>query len=270
MHRVEPKPYLVGESALDDIEIQRFLKEAYGPIGQQWFVNNCMEEVDELVASDSEILAEVMGRLCYRSFAAGLNKNVTKIREGNDEYIGNLLKQKHGSVLEHGSTNWIIHNVSRVFTHELVRHRAGVAVSQESMRYVRLDDFGLWLPEDPAITEEIRLMCEKKFIEDEKFCTALGHALRIDAAGNDFAYKKKWTSFIRRFAPHGLATTIGFTINFRAMRHVIEMRTSEGAEVEIRLVFDMIARICKEKYPAIMQDMEPNEKGEWLPKNSKV
>ncbi len=270
MHRVEPKPYLIGESSLDDIEIQKFLRDAYGEKGKRWFVDNCMEDVDTLVASDSEILTEIMGRLCYRSFAPGLNKNVTKIRDGNDEYIANILKQKHGSVLEHGSTNWIIHNVSRVFTHELVRHRAGVAVSQESMRYVRLDDFGLWLPEDPAITEEIRLMCERKFCEDEKFCTLLGQKLGIEDPGRDFAFKKKWTSFIRRFAPHGLSTTIGITINFRAMRHVLEMRTAEGAEVEIRLVFDMIARICKERWPSMVGDMEPNEKGEWIPKNSKV
>ena len=41
----------------------------------------------------------------------------------------------------------MLHNVSRVATHELVRHRAGVAVSQESLRFVRLDDLPFWFPE---------------------------------------------------------------------------------------------------------------------------
>ena len=40
-------------------------------------------------------------------------------------------------------------NVSRVFTHELVRHRAGSAFSQESLRYVRLTDIGFRVP--PAL-----------------------------------------------------------------------------------------------------------------------
>lgn len=51
-----------------------------------------------------------------------------------------------GSVIEHHVTNWIFADVSRVFTHELVRHRVGTAFSQESLRYVRLNDLGLWLP----------------------------------------------------------------------------------------------------------------------------
>jgi thymidylate synthase (FAD) len=195
---------------------------------------------------------------------------VKKIRKGNEEYIGNILNQKHGSVIEHGSTNWIIRDVSRVFTHELVRHRAGVAVSQESLRYVRMDDFGLWMPNDPVLTPEIVAMCERKFEEDEYFCRALAANLGLDDPGCSFEYKKRWTSFIRRFAPQGMATTIGITINFRALRHVLEMRTSEAAEVEIRVVFDAIAREAVNRWPALMQDFAPNEKGEWVPKNSKV
>jgi hypothetical protein len=36
---------------------------------------------------------------------------------------------------------------SRVFSHEIVRHRPGTAVSQESRRYVRLDELPFWFPE---------------------------------------------------------------------------------------------------------------------------
>ena len=71
---------------------------------------------------------------------AGLNKNVSKVRTDHDEYLRNILKQRHGSVLEHVTYSFVFHNVIRVLTHELVRHRPGVAISQESMRFVRLDD----------------------------------------------------------------------------------------------------------------------------------
>ena len=89
---------------------------------------------------------EFGGRLCYRSWEPGLNPNVTKVRTDQDEYLRNILKQKHGSVLEHISYSFVFHNVSRVLTHELVRHRAGTAISQESMRFVRLDDHAVLVP----------------------------------------------------------------------------------------------------------------------------
>jgi len=269
MHRVQPEVYLVGESMIDENEIERFLKEAYGEIGDDWYQKNVAERPAEV--SHSEVLTELMGRLCYRSFGVGdHNKNISKIREGNKGYIENIIKSRHGSVIEHGSTNWIIRDVSRVFTHELVRHRTGLSPSQESLRYVRMDDFGLWLPEDPALTPEIEAACEEQFRADERFCVWLAGKLGLDDPSRNFEYKKKWTSFIRRFAPQGMATTIGITINFRAMRHVLEIRTAEGAEVEIRHVFDKIAWIASEKWPALLQDFGKNDKGEWVPKYSKI
>jgi thymidylate synthase (FAD) len=268
MHRVSPEVYLIGESALNDREINRYLKEAYGEIGADWYQKN-LGTLER--PSDSELITELMGRLCYRSFGVGEhNKNITKIREGNRDYIGNIMKSRHGSVTEHGSTNWIIRDVSRVFTHELVRHRTGLSPSQESLRYVRMDDFGLWLPEDSELTPELVRKCELKFESDERFCKELSAALGLDDPGKNFEYKKKWTSFIRRFAPQGMATTIGITINFRSMRHVLELRTAEGAEVEIRYVFDKIARVAVEKWPALLQDFGRNDKGEWVPKYSKI
>ena len=43
--------------------------------------------------------------------------------------------------------SFVLHNVSRVVTHELVRHRPGTAVSQESLRFVRLTDIPFWFPD---------------------------------------------------------------------------------------------------------------------------
>ena len=59
-----------------------------------------------------------------------------------------------------------------------------------------------------------------------------------------FHVKKEVTSALRRLAPIGLSTDIIWTANARTLRHVIEMRTAEGAEEELRLVFDKVARSC--------------------------
>src|SRR5881394_649524 len=79
--------------------------------------------------SDGERLAEFAGRLCYMS-QANPAKRPTR------EYLENIKKQGHGSVLEHANYSILLEGVSRSLTHELVRHRAGFAYSQLSQRYV--------------------------------------------------------------------------------------------------------------------------------------
>ena len=77
-----------------------------------------------------ERLIEVSGRVCYMSFGS------KRRRRTNKDYIGHILEVGHGSVLEHAAWNFIITGVSRSFTHELIRHRAGFGYSQLSQRYV--------------------------------------------------------------------------------------------------------------------------------------
>jgi len=88
---------------------------------------------------------------------------------------------------------------------------------------------------------------------------------------NNFSLKKSLTSMFRRLLPIGVATTIMVTGSLRAWRHIIEMRTAEGAEEEIRLVLDQIARICQREFPHVFQDMSYREDtGEWVFEYSKV
>ena len=64
-----------------------------------------------------------------------------------------------------------------------------------------------------------------------------------------FHVKKEVTSALRRLAPIGLSTDILWTANLRTLRHVIEMRTAEGAEEEMRSVFDEIAQLMLREAP---------------------
>jgi len=250
--------FLVGETRINEPEIRKYLAHVGAP---EWDTN---------APTAGEYLMEFMGRLCYRAWKPGMNANVTKVREGNDKYLANIIGVKHGSVLEHCVTNWVFADVSRVFTHELVRHRAGTAFSQESLRFVRLTDLGLWLPPEIEAQSWLKELFEETFKNLEELQVAMAEKLRLDDPGFQFKEKKVLTSLMRRLAPLGLATTIGASFNFRALRHVIEMRTAESAEVEIRLVFDMVAEIAKKKWPNVFADFDRNEKGEWIPKSSKV
>lgn len=259
MRRVQPKVFLVAQTTVNSDGMQKYLEH----IGAADWKSDA--------PSDAEVLMEFMGRLCYRSWRPGMNANVTKVREGNEGYLQNIVKVKHGSVLEHPVVSFVFADVSRVFTHELVRHRAGAAYSQESLRFVRLTDLGLWLPE--AETErfpELAEIFEKTFTNLEQLQGTLARIFGLDDDGKQFKEKKVLTSLMRRVAPEGLATTIGASFNFRALRHIIEMRTAESAEAEIRVAFDQVALICKTNWPNVFMDFSKNEKGEWLTENRKV
>lgn len=250
MRFVQPEVYLVAETKLIQPGDSQGIPNANSylqNIGASDWHTNCV--------SDAECLVEFMGRLCYNSFAPGLNPNVTKVREGNKEYIANIIAQEHGSVLEHANVTFVFHNVSRVFTHELVRHRTGVAISQESLRYVRLSDLKVWLPNLVLSNWKVEAMMKRTWDFSEsayKYCV---QKLNLDDE-KSFDLKKKWTSALRRLAPIGLATTIGWTVNLRSLRHVLERRTDRHAEEEIRLVFAEVGRIVKERYPAVFADYQ--------------
>lgn len=259
MHAVEPKAFLVGETATRP-GMLAYLEHVGAP---EW------ESVNP--GSEGEALIEAMGRLCYRSWRAGMNANVTRTREGNDVYLEHIIKVGHGSVLEHASSNWIFADVSRVFTHELVRHRVGTAFSQESLRYVRLEELGLWIPPEVTQYPDALKLFQKVFMDLEAVQVQLAEIFDLDAKPMD--EKKKLTSAMRRLAPIGLATSIGFTMNARTLRHLLIMRTSRFAEVEIRNVFNQVGEIARVHWPHIVADFKVEEVdglGEWTTENIKV
>ena len=247
MRVVEPKVFLIGESVAvygEEHGVTAYLNE----IGVPSWTTNCPTHAEGLI--------ETFGRGCYRSFQPGLNPNVTKVREGNKEYIDNIIKQHHGSVFEHSTANFVFLHVSRIFTHELVRHRVGTAISQESLRFVRLDTLDFWIPPEISDNPAALAIFERALREDEANQQELARVLDLNSPNMPFETKKKLTSAMRRIAPEGLATMIGWTANFRTIRHVIEQRTDPSAEREIRLVFCKVADIVTKRYPNAFGDYQ--------------
>jgi thymidylate synthase (FAD) len=259
MRETEPSVHLIARPSIDVEGMRGYLAEVGG---ERWLERRLAES-----SGPAELLVEFSGRLCYRSWEPGLNPNVTRIRERQDEYFGNLLRSLHGSVLEHASFSFAFHNVSRVFTHELVRHRAGSAFSQESLRYVRLKDIGFRVP---PVLEPLRDQVIELVEQLEEFQVTAAERLGLDDEGVPFAVKKEATSALRRLAPIGLSTDIAWTANVRTLRHVIEMRTAPGAEEELRSVFDDVARIACREAPGLFQDFTRGDDGTWTPEHRKV
>ncbi|HWX44197.1 MAG TPA: FAD-dependent thymidylate synthase [Solirubrobacteraceae bacterium] len=276
MHETTPSVFLIARPSIDVEGMVAYLRDVGG---ESWLERRLGEggdprggepnagETDRQEINAGELLVEFGGRACYRSWEPGLNPNVSKIRTDRREYFANILRSGHGSVLEHASYSFAIRNCSRVFTHELVRHRAGSAFSQESLRYVRLTDIGFRVP--PAL-EPVREQVLAIVEQLEEFQVSAASTLGIDGEGVPFHVKKEITSALRRLAPIGLSTDIMWSANLRTLRHVIEMRTAEGAEEELRLVFDKVARIMLAEAPNIFQDFVRHDDGSWVPEHRKV
>ena len=240
---VEPKVFLIGESTVNKEGLSAFLNHLGAP---EWTSN---------APTDIELLTEVYGRACYKSFGTELNPNLTRVRDSNEAYISNVIEKGDGSVLEHGVVNFFFCDVSRVFTHELVRHRVGTAMSQESLRFVRLTDLDWYAPVCIQENENAMSIFIKTMEGLSNLQKDLTEIYELDDT-NQFDIKKEITSAMRRIAPIGLATNIGWSCNMRTLRHVIEMRTKPWAEEEIRVVFAKVAEIAMGRWPNLFADYE--------------
>jgi thymidylate synthase (FAD) len=254
-----PTVFVISRPSIDWPAVERYLA-AVG--GESW-----VERSRTVNGPDSETLVEFAGRICYRSWEPGLNPNVRTIRTDRGKYLANIMSSRHGSVLEHAQFSFVFHDVSRVFTHELVRHRAGVAISQESLRYVRLTDLGFRIPDVLADSRDAIVQLVESV---EEFQRSAAAKYDLDSSGLPFHVKKEVTSALRRLAPLGLSTDVLWSANVRTLRHVIAMRTASGAEEEVRSVFGMVGALMKSEAPLLFGDFTEDEHGQWTPKYEKV
>ncbi|MEK6799418.1 MAG: FAD-dependent thymidylate synthase [Planctomycetota bacterium] len=234
-----PSVYLVGRQILDDGESARFLKD-HGVA--EWTTDS---EIP------GEILPEIAGRLCYMSFA--------KPRPGgNAAYLAHIKEVGHGSVLEHSVWNFILTGVSRSFTHELVRHRAGFGYSQLSQRYVDESVAEFVEPDciaaDPELHEVWRRAVEHA---QEAYVRLVEGLARKFADVSDKTLRRKLArQAARSVLPNATETKIFVTANARALRHFIELRCNEAAETEIRIVAGLMLDVLRREAPSLFGDYE--------------
>jgi thymidylate synthase (FAD) len=192
---------------------------------------------DPVELPDSSQLIKTSGQLCYASFGPRRTTN-----ENAAAYFERLTSAGHGSVLEHASFSFLLYGISRSVTHELVRHRAGVGVSQVSQRYV--SGAVLRFVERPEYQEDEELhrlfeeRADRAAAEYEEMAKRLlerqeGGAAMLSADYRTDA-RKKVQQTARSLLPNEAEAPMVFTANVRALRHITEMRADAHAESEIR------------------------------------
>jgi len=202
-------------------------------------------------ASGGERLAEFAGRLCYMSQRNPAHRST-------QDYLENIKRQGHGSVLEHANYSILLEGVSRSLTHELVRHRAGFAYSQLSQRYVDESEAHFVVP--PAIIGDEGLEASWKRQIDEAqraYVETVDRLMERYGWVADKVHRRKMArEAARSLLPNATETKIVVTGNSRAWRTMLELRAGEGAELEIRRCAVALIRLLQTEAPAFFSDFE--------------
>lgn len=207
--------------------------------------------------SDGATLVKTAGQLCYMSFGPNRTKN-----DEAQKYIDNVLKSGHGSVLEHAQYSFLLWGADRSFTHELVRHRTGVAFSQVSQRYV--DGKVLRFVERPEYQNDDVLhqmflgRIDRAVLEYDTIAKILvERQLKGDTSLSGekrTELRKKVNQAARSCLPNETEAPIIFSGNIRALRHVCEMRAAGAADVPIREVTTRIFLAMRHIEPTLFHD----------------
>lgn len=230
----EPKVYLVGRQSLDEGEVARFLADEE----RSWQTDT---------TRGAEQLAEIAGRVCYMSYGKG--------RKTNEDFLGHIIEVGHGSVLEHGVWSFLFTNVSRSLTHELIRHRH-FSYSQLSQRYVDESDSAFVEPDviasDPALHAAWAEAVNAARAGYDRLVAGL--EAKFTGVEDRTLRRKMARQAARSVLPNATETKIFVTANARALRHFIEMRGSEHADVEIRKLAVAVLGIMQAEAPNMFGD----------------
>ena len=202
-------------------------------------------------STDGERLAEFAGRLCYMSQKNPAGRTTR-------EYLENIKRQGHGSVLEHANYSLLLEGVSRSLTHELIRHRAGFGYSHLSQRYVDESEAAFVCP--PAVVGDEtleRAWREQVEAAQRAYVGMVAQLMERYAWVADKVHRRKMArEAARAVLPNATETKIVVTGNARAWRTMLELRASEAAELEIRRLAVAVVRVLQAEAPAFFSDFE--------------
>ncbi len=237
----EPRLYVLARPLLDLREIAKFLEEE----STEWRRT--------LGATEAEEIVELAGRVCYMSFG---NKQSPK---SNREYIRNLIRQEHDSVLEHASWTFLLTGVSRAFTHQMVRHRVGFSFSQLSQQYHDETAAKFVIPEEVKANPRIMEIWFQLIEELRQGYQTISNDLKGGETGpyaSPSEARRSVRSAARSILPNATETKIVFSANGRALRHFLRMRGAIAGDLEMRRVSALIYSRLADEAPALLFDFE--------------
>lgn len=247
-----PKVYLVGRPSLAGEGLAEFFKDedvSFSIRGKR-VTSRGSKKWDVNTDNPAEILCMIAGKICYDAYGKG-NNDI-------GPYIHNIIESGHHSVIEHAQWNFIIKG-SRIWSHEHVRHRIGVGISQRSQRYVKESDAHFMLRPDIYNNPKALAIFKKQIESGQKAYDILIELLAEDIKKiipDSTLRVKTVRSSARSIMPNATETYIFWSANARALRHYIDLRANKHADWEIREVALQILKIMQKEAPNIFADYE--------------
>lgn len=183
-----------------------------------------------------EALVARAASLCYSKIDKEPDKEKIK------PFIEKLLKKGHLSVFEHIVFTFRIANVSRVLSHQLVRHRLA-SYSQQSQRYVFFDKALYIIPE--SIKEK---GLDREFSKKIEEMVDFYHNLVKQGIPKEDA---------RYILPSSFTTRLIMTMNARELLHFFKLRCCNRAQWEIREMADKMLSLVKNIAPNVFLNAGP-------------
>lgn len=198
-------------------------------------------------------------KLCYS--AVGVDEIMEKMDdEKTYKFLDMLMSYGHESPIEHVSFTFAIEGVSRSLTHQLVRHRLA-SYSQQSQRYVKLNQFEFITPPDIAEDEKANSIFVDAMQNAQKAYDELTNILKskyVESGMAESAAEKKAIEDARYVFPNACETKIVVTMNARELKHFFEKRCCERAQWEIRHMADQMLWAVREVAPVLFKYAGPS------------
>ncbi len=170
-------------------------------------------------------------KICYQS--------KTTDKEG---LLSKIIKSGHLSILEHASFTFLIQGISRVASHQLVRHRIA-SYTQQSHRYTKAN--GFYMPETIQANEQAKAVFDYLTFSDQK---AYEELLKLGIPKEDARY----------VLPTAIVSDIIVTMNARELLHFFTLRTCNKAQKEIKDIAIEMLKQVKQMAPIIFKNAGPS------------
>ena len=191
---------------------------------------------------EAERKVAMAARLCYSPVgAAELEERLSDAQVQN--LVQKILSMGHYSTLEHASFTFAIEGVSRVLTHQLVRHRIA-SYSQQSQRYVKEHEFEFIVPPSIAANPTAKERFEGLM---EEIRTVYGELTTMGVHQEDARY----------CLANATETKILVTMNARALFNFFELRCCARAQWEIRKMAELMLQQVRAVSPALFDKAGP-------------
>jgi len=217
---------------------------------------------------DAESIIKKAGCTCYQS-----EQRTTK---SSADFVEMLRKRGHWSMFDHVSATVWFKNISRGFTHEMVRHRLA-AFAQESTRYVDPTedpltgkpgkvDLKVVMPPHKNLEKilDVDMVGESLYYHEDMESYNLENSyLRITPAQMPQLIENMYKALrdegwkqedARQILPIGTKSDIVVTADFTEWRHIFRLRTQKAAHWEIRTVMCKVLEAFKELFPTTFND----------------